>query len=58
MSKRRHHDAAVKALKGGRTVSELAAACEVRPTMIHQGKKALCSAVETGAGDPCGRVIG
>jgi len=42
MSKRRNHDAAFKArvaleaLKGERTVSELAAAYEVDPTMIHQ----------------------
>jgi transposase len=47
MSKRRNHDAAFKArvaleaLKGERTVSELAAAYEVHPTMIHQLKKAL-----------------
>ena len=44
MSKRRNHDAAFKArvaLKGQRTVSELAAAYEVHPTMIHQWKKAL-----------------
>jgi transposase-like protein len=42
MSKRRNHDAAFKArvalevLKGERTVSELATAYEVHPTMIHQ----------------------
>ena len=42
MSKRRNHDAAftarvaLEALKGERTVSELATACEVHPTMIHQ----------------------
>jgi transposase-like protein len=47
MSKRRNHDAAFKArvaleaLKGERTASELAAAYEVHPTMIHQLKKAL-----------------
>ncbi|MFN3643063.1 MAG: transposase [Gemmobacter sp.] len=47
MSKRRKHDAAfnahvaLEALKGERTVSELAAAYEVHPTMIHQWKKAL-----------------
>ena len=32
---------ALEALKGERTVSELATACEVHPTMIHQGKKSL-----------------
>ena len=47
MSKRRNHDAAfrarvaLEALKGERTVSELAAAYEVHPTMVHQWKKAL-----------------
>jgi transposase len=47
MSKRRSHDAAFKArvafeaLKGERTVSELAAAYGVHPTMIHQWKKSL-----------------
>ena len=47
MSKRRNHDAAFKArvaleaLKGERTVSELAAAYGVHPTMIHQWKKSL-----------------
>jgi len=47
MSKRRNHDAAFKArvaleaLKGERTVSELAAEYGVHPTMIHQWKKAL-----------------
>ena len=53
MKKRRNHDAAFKArvaleaLKGERTVSELAAAYEVHPTMIHQWQKAL---VEGAAG--------
>jgi transposase len=47
MSKRGNHDAtfkarvALEALKGDRTVSEPATACEVRPAMIHQWKKAL-----------------
>lgn len=47
MSRRRNHDAAFKArvaleaVKGERTVSELAAEYGVHPTMIHQWKKAL-----------------
>ena len=47
MSKRRNHDAAFKArvaleaLKGERTVSELAAAYGVHPTMIHQWSQPL-----------------
>ena len=47
MSKRRNHDAAFKArvaleaVKGERTVSELAAVYSVHPTMIHQWKKSL-----------------
>ena len=47
MSKRRNHDAAFKArvaleaLKGDRTVSELAAAYGVHPTMIHQWSQPL-----------------
>ena len=47
MSKRRNHDAgfkarvALEAVKGERTVSELAADYGVHPTMIHQWKKAL-----------------
>ena len=47
MSKRRNHDpgfkarVALEALKGERTVSELASAYGVHPTMIHQWKKAL-----------------
>ena len=47
MSKRRNHDAgfkarvALEALKGERTVSELAVAHGVHPTMVHQWKKAL-----------------
>ena len=47
MKQRRNHDAgfkarvALEAVKGERTVSELAAAYEVHPTMIHQLKKAL-----------------
>jgi transposase-like protein len=53
MSKRRKHDAAFKArvaleeLKGERTVSEVATAYEVHPTMTHQRKKA---ALEGAAG--------
>ena len=47
MKKRRNHYAgfkarvALEALKGERTVSELAAEYVMHPTMIHQGKKAL-----------------
>ena len=47
MSKRGNHDAAYKprvaleAVKGERTVSELAAEYGVHPTMIHQWKRAL-----------------
>src|SRR3954447_18542041 len=47
MPKRRNHDAgfkarvALEAVKGERTVSELAAEYGVHPTMIHQWKKAL-----------------
>jgi len=47
MKKRRNHDAGLKArvaleaVKGERTVSELAAEYGVHPTMIHQWKKAL-----------------
>jgi len=47
MSKRINHDAgfkarvALEALKGERTVSELASAYGVHPTMVHQWKKAL-----------------
>lgn len=47
LSKRRNHDAlfearvALEALKGERTVSGLATAYEVHPTMIYQWKKAL-----------------
>lgn len=47
MRKRRNHDAgfkarvALEAVKGERTVSELAAAYGVHPTMIHQWKRAL-----------------
>jgi transposase len=47
MSKRRNHDAAIKArvaleaVKGERTVSELGAEYVVHPTMIHQCKRSL-----------------
>ncbi|SFI09636.1 Transposase, partial [Paracoccus aminovorans] len=47
MRKHRNHDAgfkarvALEAVKGERTVSELAAEYGVHPTMIHQWKKAL-----------------
>ena len=57
MKKRRNHDAgfksrvALEALKGERTVSELAAGYRVHPTMIHQWKKVLLD----GAADIFGR---
>src|SRR3954454_11587393 len=47
MRKRRNHDAgfkarvALEAVQGERTVSELAVAYGVPPTMVHQWKKAL-----------------
>ena len=47
MKKRRNHDAgfkarvALEAVKGERTVSELAVEYGVHPTMIHQWRKAL-----------------
>ena len=47
MRKRRNHDVgfkarvALEAVKGERTVSELAAEYGVHPTMLHQWKKAL-----------------
>ena len=49
MSKRRNHDAgfkarvALEAVKGARTVSELAAEYGVHPTMIHQWSEPLCA---------------
>jgi transposase len=49
MSKRRNHDAAFKArvaleaVKGERTVSELAAEYGVHPTMIPQWSEPLCA---------------
>lgn len=52
MRKRRNHDAGFKArmalgaLKGERTVSELAAEYGVHPTMIHSWKKALLDGAE------------
>lgn len=51
MKKRRKHDAgfkarvALEAVKGERTVSELAAEYGVHPTMIHQWKTALLDGV-------------
>ena len=63
MKKRRNHDAAFKArvaleaLKGEGTVSELAAAYEVHPTMIHQWKKALLEGT-TGIFERGGQVAG
>lgn len=47
MSKRRNHDTAfnarvaLEAVKGERTMSELAAECDVHPTLIHQLKRSL-----------------
>ena len=49
MKKRRIHDAgfkarvALEAVKGERTVSELAAEYGVHPTMIHQWSEPLCA---------------
>ncbi|WP_161785384.1 transposase [Paenirhodobacter enshiensis] len=49
MKKRRNHDAgfkvrvALEAVKGERTVSELAAEYGVHPTMIHQWSEPLCA---------------
>ena len=57
MRKRRNHDVgfkarvALEAVKGERTVSELAAEYGVHPTMIHQWKKSLLD----GAADISGR---
>ena len=51
MKKRRNHDAgfkarvALEAVKGERTVSELAAEYGVHPTMINQWKRALLAVV-------------
>ena len=59
MSKRWNHDAAFKArvaleaLKGERTVSDLASAYEVHPTMIHQWSQPL-SAID-GVDGSCSR---
>ena len=49
MNRRRNHNAGFKArveleaVKGERTVSELAADYNVHPTMIHQWSEALCA---------------
>jgi hypothetical protein len=65
MKKRRNHDAgfkarvALEAVKGERTVSELAAEYGVHPTMIHQwsepwsaiGPRTMASALSDGAAD-------
>ena len=65
MSKRRNHDAAFKArvaleaVKGERTVSELAAEYGVYPTMIHQWKRSLleCAASIFERGSKAGGII-
>jgi transposase-like protein len=52
-AKRKHHSAAFKAqvalaaIKGDKTVNELAAQYEIHPTLIHGWKKQLLSGAET-----------